>query len=166
VGQLNQRGLALFRGINPINLDSKGRIALPAKYRERLLEGCGGNLVVTIDPTNSVKEPCLLLYPLPEWEAIQSKIDTLSSFNPASRKVQRLLVGHADDVVMDANGRILLPVALREFGRMEKRVVLIGQGKKFEIWDEATWNASRQTWLDEAVNEAESLPAELDSLSL
>ncbi|MBN1378475.1 MAG: division/cell wall cluster transcriptional repressor MraZ [Gammaproteobacteria bacterium] len=156
----------MFRGINQINLDAKGRLALPAKYRERLIEGCEGNLVVTIDPTNSVKEPCLLLYPLSEWEAIQTKIDALSSFNPASRKVQRLLVGHADDVVMDASGRILLSAALREFGHMDKRVVLIGQGKKFEIWDEATWNTSRQAWLDEAVNETESLPAELDSLSL
>lgn len=156
----------MFKGINPINLDAKGRIALPAKYRERLLESCNGNLVVTIDPTNSVKEPCLLLYPLPEWETIQAKIDALSSFNPASRKVQRLLVGHADDVVMDASGRILLPLALRDFCRMEKRIVLIGQGKKFEIWDETTWNTSRQAWLDEAVNEIDSLPAELDSLSL
>ncbi len=156
----------MFRGINPINLDAKGRMALPAKYRERLLQSSEGNLVVTIDPTNAVKEPCLLLYPLPEWELIQAKIDALSSFNPASRKVQRLLVGHADDVMMDASGRILLPSTLRQFSHMEKRVVLIGQGKKFEIWDEATWNASRQSWLEEAVNEDESLPAELDSLSL
>lgn len=141
-------------------------MALPAKYRERLLESCSGNLVVTIDPTNSAKEPCLLLYPLPEWEVIQAKINELSSFNPASRKVQRLLVGHADDVVMDTSGRILLSAALREFGKLDKRIVLIGQGKKFEIWDEATWNASRQTWLEEAVNEIESLPSELDSLSL
>lgn len=156
----------MFRGINQINLDAKGRMALPAKYRERLVESCSGNLVVTIDPTNSAKEPCLLLYPLPEWESIQSKINELSSFNPASRKVQRLLVGHAEDLVMDTSGRILLPAMLREFSHLDKRIVLIGQGKKFEIWDEATWTASRQMWLDEAVNEIESLPSELDSLSL
>jgi MraZ protein len=156
----------LFRGINQVNLDTKGRMALPAKYRERLQSICDGNLVVTIDPTNSAREPCLLLYPLPEWEVIQEKIDALSSFNPVSRKVQRLLVGHADDLVMDGNGRILLPAALREFARMDKRVVLIGQGKKFELWDETTWNESRQSWLEAAVNESESLPSELDSLSL
>lgn len=156
----------MFRGINQINLDAKGRMALPSRYRERLLSGCEGRMVVTIDPTNSAKEPCLLLYPLPEWEVIQAKIDELSSFNPASRKVQRLLVGHAEDVNMDGNGRILLPAALREFCNMDKRIVLIGQGKKFEVWDEATWNASRQSWLEEAVNESDSLPSELDSLSL
>ena len=155
----------MFRGINQLNLDAKGRVALPAKYRERLQDACEGSLVLTIDPT-STKEPCLLLYPLPDWEEIQAKIDGLSSFNPTSRKVQRLLVGHADDLVMDGNGRILLPATLREYARMEKRIVLIGQGKKFEVWDESTWNTSRQAWLDEAVNESESLPDELDSLSL
>ncbi|GIX21701.1 MAG: transcriptional regulator MraZ [Gammaproteobacteria bacterium] len=156
----------MFRGINAISLDGKGRLALPAKYRERLIAACAGHLVITIDPTNALREPCLLLYPLPEWEAIQEKIDTLSSFNPVSRKVQRLLVGHADDVVMDGNGRILIPQALREFARMDKRVVLVGQGKKFELWDEATWEDSRRAWLEEAVNENAALPAELDSLSL
>ncbi len=139
---------------------------MPAKYRERLQENGEGSLVVTIDPTNSAKEPCLLLYPQPEWEIIQAKIDTLSSFNPSSRKVQRLLVGHADDVLMDTSGRILLPAALREFCSMEKKIVLIGQGKKFELWDEATWDKSRASWLEQAVSGSESLPAELDSLSL
>lgn len=156
----------MYRGINQLNLDAKGRLALPARYRERLRSESEGNLVVTIDPTNSANEPCLLLYPLPDWEAIQEKIDALSSFNPASRKVQRLLVGHADDVTMDGSGRILLSAALREYARMDKRIVLIGQGKKFELWDEATWNTSRESWLEEAVNETEALPAELDSLSL
>jgi MraZ protein len=156
----------LFRGISQLNVDAKGRVALPAKYRERLQETSEGKLVLTIDPTNAGNEPCLLLYPLPAWDDIQSKIDALSSFNPSSRKVQRLLVGHADDVVMDGNGRILLSAALREYARIEKRVALIGQGKKFELWDEATWNASRENWLEEAVSGSDSLPAELDSLSL
>lgn len=156
----------MFRGISQLNIDAKGRVALPAKYRERLLSSCEGKLVLTIDPTNSAKEPCLLLYPLPDWEEIQVKIDNLSSFNPTSRKVQRLLVGHADDAVMDANGRILIAAALREYAHINKHIVLIGQGKKFELWDEATWNASRENWLEEAVNESESLPSELDSLSL
>ena len=156
----------MFRGVTQLNLDAKGRIAIPAKYRERLQTGCEGNMVVTIDPTNSSAEPCLLLYPLPGWEEIQAKIDALSSFNPASRKVQRLLVGHADDVVMDGNGRLLLPAALREFAGMQKKVVLIGQGKKFELWDEDTWNSCRQSWLEEAVNDSDVMPAELDSLSL
>lgn len=156
----------MFRGINHLNLDVKGRIAMPSKYRERLQEQCAGNLVLTVDPANSAQEPCLLLYPLPEWETIQAKIEALSSFNPTSRKVQRLLIGHAEDLVMDANGRILLPAALREFSRMDKKIVMIGQGKRFELWDETTWQACRQSWLGTAVTDAESLPDELDSLSL
>ncbi|HEY3487088.1 MAG TPA: division/cell wall cluster transcriptional repressor MraZ, partial [Gammaproteobacteria bacterium] len=103
----------MFRGINHLNLDAKGRAAMPAKYRQRLLDLCAGNLILTIDPANSAREPCLLLYPLPEWEQIQAKIETLSSFNPTSRKVQRLLIGHAEDLLMDTSGRILLPLALR-----------------------------------------------------
>jgi MraZ protein len=156
----------LFRGITHLNLDAKGRIPMPAKYRERLLEVCTGRLVLTIDPANSPQEPCLLLYPLPEWEAIQTKIEALSSFNPASRKVQRLLIGHAEDLEMDASGRILLPAALREFARLDKRIVLIGQGKKFELWDEDAWQTSRASWLSAAVGDVESLPDELGSLSL
>jgi MraZ protein len=158
--------LDLFRGISHLNLDAKGRAAMPAKYRQRLLDLCGGNLVLTIDPVNSAQEPCLLLYPLPEWEQIQSKIESLSSFNPASRKVQRLLIGHAEDLVMDTNGRILLPVALRDYARIDKKVVLIGQGKRFELWNEATWQSCRELWLAAAVNDTELLPTELDSLSL
>ena len=156
----------MFRGINQINLDTKGRMVMPTKHQDRLRASCEGSLVITIDPTSSSQTPCLLLYPLPEWEIIQTKIDTLSSFNPASRKVQRLLVGHAEDATMDSNGRILLPSALREFARLEKKLVLIGQGKKFELWDEATWNSCRASWLEEAVNDTSALPAELDSLSL
>ncbi len=156
----------VFRGITQLNLDAKGRMAMPAKYRERLLESCAGCLVITIDPTNSSREPCLLLYPLPEWEVIQTKIDALSSFDAASRKVQRLLVGHADDVEMDGSGRILLPTALREYAGMDKKIVLIGQGKKLELWDEGHWNRCREAWLDGAVTDAENLPSNLSSLSL
>ncbi len=139
---------------------------MPARYRERLQEACDSNMVITIDPTNSAAEPCLLLYPLPEWELIQAKIDALSSFNPASRKVQRLLVGHAEDMQMDANGRILLPATLREYARMQKRIVMIGQGKKLELWGEEAWTSCREAWLEEAVTDTDALPAELDSLSL
>ena len=138
---------------------------MPAKYRERLHESCDGNLVMTIDPTNAGQEPCLFLYPLPEWENIQTKIDALSSFDPASRKVQRLLVGHADDVLMDKNGRLLVSAELRAYAGIDKKIVLIGQGKKFEVWDEAKWNLRRESWLEAAVVD-QALPADLSSLSL
>ncbi|MFN3165224.1 MAG: division/cell wall cluster transcriptional repressor MraZ, partial [Pseudohongiellaceae bacterium] len=99
----------MFRGINTINLDAKGRMALPARYREQLLAHGDGRLVVTIDTNHR----CLLLYPLNEWEQIERQIESLSSFDPMSQRVKHLLIGHANDLDMDSNGRILLPQELR-----------------------------------------------------
>ncbi len=149
-----------FRGINNLTLDAKGRMAMPSRYRERLLESCGGKLVVTVDPSH-----CLLVYPLPEWESIESKLDALPSLNARSRAFQRLLVGHATECELDSQGRILLPGMLREFASLDKKIVLIGQGKKFEIWDEASWNENQQQWL-ETVQGDDELPAALEDLSL
>ncbi|HLU61580.1 MAG TPA: division/cell wall cluster transcriptional repressor MraZ [Gammaproteobacteria bacterium] len=150
----------MFRGVNNVKLDAKGRIVIPTRYRDRLQERCGGQLVVTVD-----RDHCLLLYPLPEWEEIERKLVKLPSFNAQARKLQRLLVGHATEVEMDSAGRVLLPPPLREFARLDKGVVMIGQGNKFEIWDEETWNARREDWLAED-DAAGPLPAELESLSL
>ncbi|WP_092992319.1 division/cell wall cluster transcriptional repressor MraZ [Thiohalomonas denitrificans] len=152
----------MFRGVAELNLDTKGRMAIPSRYRERLSERCEGQLVATID----TDERCLLLYPLPEWEAIERKLDALPTFNPQARRVQRLLMGHASDVDMDGNGRLLLPPPLRQYAGLEKRIVLIGQGKKFEIWDEQLWQQKRDEWLAEETVADGELPAELESLSL
>ena len=134
-----------FRGVSNLSLDAKGRIVLPARYRERLLEICQSELIVTID----TEQRCLLIYPLPEWEKIEEKIEALPSFNATTRRIQRLLIGHATEVEVDANGRMLLSTPLREYAQLGKKVVLIGQGKKFELWDEAHWNESMTTWLNE-----------------
>jgi MraZ protein len=108
-----------------------------------------------------------LLYPLSEWEEIETKLAKLPSFNPAARRIQRLLMGHATDVEMDSHGRILLPPMLREYAGLNKRVVLVGQGKKFELWDEAHWDKSRGHWLHEESNSNDSdLPEEVKSISL
>ena len=152
----------MFRGVNTLALDTKGRMALPTRYRERVLELSQGKLVVTID----TDERCLLLYTLPDWEQIERKLDALPSFNAQARRIQRLLLGHATDVEMDGNGRLLLPPPLREYAGLDKHVVLIGQGKKFELWDEQLWNNSRDQWLAQETGEGEPLPAELLSLSL
>ena len=118
-----------------MSLDAKGRIVLPARYRERLAEICNSQLVVTID----TDQPCLLIYPRNEWESIEEKIEALPSFNPTTRRIQRVLIGHATDVEVDSNGRTLLSNPLREFAKLGRKVVLIGQGKKFELWDEVLW---------------------------
>ncbi|GAA0787499.1 division/cell wall cluster transcriptional repressor MraZ [Marinobacterium sediminicola] len=150
----------MFRGVNPINLDAKGRMALPARYRDSVREHCGGKMVVTID----TEDRCLLLYPQPEWDEIQAKIDALPSFNKAVRRIQRLLTGHATDLELDANGRMLLPAPLRDYARLDKKVVLLGQGNKFEIWSEELWNSTRDEYLQ--VDDEDDIPPELQSLSL
>src|ERR1700680_2778775 len=124
-------GGAVFRGVSQLVLDNKGRLAIPAKHRDALAGHSAGHLILTADPAH-----CLLLYPLPEWDPIQQRLMSLSSFNDKIRSLQRLLVGHADEVELDAAGRILVPPALRQFALLDKRVVLVGQGNKIELWDE------------------------------
>ena len=152
----------MFRGINAINLDAKGRLAVPTKYREQLTRDCGGCLVLTIDTETN----CLLLYPLPEWEVIETKLQSLPSFNPAARRVQRLLIGHASDVEMDGNGRLLIAPLLRDYAELDKKVVLIGQGNKFEVWDETNWQQGRERWLAESGRDEGGLPEELENIAL
>ncbi len=134
---------------------------MPARYRERLLEACGGRLVVTVD-----QDHCLLVYPLPEWEVIEEKLINLPSLNKQSRLLQRLLIGHATDLEMDGQGRILLPALLREYAGLTKKAILIGQGKKLEIWDEDTWNESQEGWVAAVQADEGDLPAALEDLSL
>ena len=150
----------MFRGGTSLSLDIKGRMAMPTKYRDRLQEMCGGQLVITVD-----RDHCLLVYPLPEWEDIERKLVKLPSLNKQARRLQRLLIGHATECELDSAGRILLSPLLREFACIDKQVMLIGQGNKFELWDEATWNTRRESWLNDAEGE-EALSAELESLSL
>lgn len=150
----------MFRGVNALNLDTKGRMAMPARYREQLLSQCQGQLIVTID-----RDRCLLVYPQPEWEQLERKLVGLPNLEGQNRRLQRLMIGYATECGMDGNGRILLPPPLREFAGLEKRVMLIGQGIKFELWDERTWNDRCEEWL--AVGEKEGpLSVELESLSL
>lgn len=122
----------MFRGATLVNLDSKGRLSVPTRYREQLLENAAGQMVCTID----IHHPCLLLYPLPEWEIIEQKLSRLSSMNPVERRVQRLLLGHASECQMDGAGRLLIAPVLRQHAGLTKEVMLVGQFNKFELWDE------------------------------
>ena len=148
---------AMFRGIAQLVLDVKGRLAIPSRHREGLADG-SSRLVITADPSR-----CLLLYPQAAWEPIQKRLMSLSSFDEQIRGLQRLLVGHADDVEIDAAGRILVPPALRRFAQLDKHVVLVGQGRKFELWDEAAWQAQTAKAIAFPAN---GLPPELDGFSL
>ena len=150
----------LFRGANNINLDEKGRLAVPAKYRQELMDSCEGKLIMTVDHI----DPCLLLYPLHEWIVIEEKLAKLPSLNKPSRILKRLLMGYATDVSMDKNGRLLIPPPLRDFAKLDKQIVLIGQGSKFEVWDDEKWTQSTQEWMQEEINKDE-LIGDLESLT-
>lgn len=152
------KGKLVFRGISQLNLDVKGRLAVPARHREALVERCTGHLVITADA-----DRCLLIYPLPDWELIQQRLEGLSNLDPRVRELQRRLIGFAVDVEMDGAGRVLISPALRDYAQLGKEVVLVGQGKKFELWDQEQWNQmiSKAPGLS-----AGGLPAELEGFSL
>lgn len=151
----------MFRGVNPINLDAKGRMAIPARYREVISDMCEGHMVATIDTSDR----CLLLYPVDEWELIQAKLERLPSFDAKSRRIQRLLIGHATDLDMDGSGRLLLPAPLREYAQLDKKIVLLGQGRKFEIWSEPNWQAMRDSYLTDDFDHSGQVE-DLQTLSL
>jgi len=151
----------MFRGVSALNLDDKGRLTIPTKYRDALREAGDGRVVVTVADS----ERCLWLYPLPLWEEIEQKLVDLPSVNPVHQRLKRILIGHATDCEVDASGRVLLSPPLREFADLEKRSVLIGQGNKLEIWNEDLWNRRCEEWLQQAP-ESGALSVELESLSL
>ncbi len=150
----------MFRGVAAINVDAKGRMAMPTRYRDRLQECCGGQLILTVD-----LDRCLLLFPLPEWEQFERKLMRLPTLQPQARRLQRLMMGHASECELDGSGRILLPALLREYANLGKRIMLVGQGAKFELWDEQTWSDNRERWLAEEAEEGGALSADLESLS-
>ncbi len=138
-------------------MDAKGRMAIPTKVRDALNSFSEGRIVVTAN----TEERCLLVYPETQWQEILPKIESLPSFNKVARRAQRLLIGYATPLEMDANGRILVPPTLREYAGLDKRAMLVGQGKKLELWSEERWEA----WLDQGDDDTE-MPAEMMNLSL
>lgn len=151
----------MFRGFDELNMDAKGRIGLPTRYHARVLADCQGQFVVTVD----IRENCLVLYPLPEWEAIEAKLDQLPSSQAASAMLKRRLIGYATEVSIDATGRLLLSPELRTFAGLEKSVVLAGQGKKCEVWSKQAWDAMQAKAMA-ADFSAPDLAAAIDNLAL
>ena len=152
----------MFRGINSVVLDAKGRLALPTRFRETLQERCGGHMVITIDS----RERCLLLYPLPEWEKVQQGLEGLANLKRNARVLQRLLIGHATDVEADGNGRLLIPPPLREHAALSKKVVLLGQGNKIEVWSDELWQVWRTECLKERANDSSDDSDDFTGLSV
>ena len=151
-----------FRGITSITVDAKGRINMPARYRDELAQLSQGRIVVTID----AEDPCLLIYPFNYWDEIEQQLIKLSGFNPTTKRIKRLLIGHATEMVLDHNARLLLPPLLREYAHLTREAMLVGQGKKFELWDKVVWEAARSEWIKPAGDLTRELPDELAGLSL
>ncbi|MCE9680301.1 division/cell wall cluster transcriptional repressor MraZ [Shewanella sp. AS1] len=147
----------MFRGASAINLDTKGRIAIPKRYRETLHDEFHSQMVITID----VQSPCLLLYPLQEWQALEPKLMALSDVDPLQRAMKRMMLGYAHECELDGNGRLLLTPPLRTHAKLDKHAMLVGQLNKFELWDDAQWQQqvelSREAIQSEAFADNERL---------
>ena len=153
----------MFRGASSVNLDAKGRMGIPSRFRDVLSKRCDGRLVLTV---NHTREQCLWLYPLDEWDNVERQVANLPSFDPTAQELKRFLIGYATDCELDSIGRVRVSPLLREFAGLEKRVVLIGQRNKFEIWDESLWKQRCDEWLQQTEPGERQLPIELESISL
>ena len=152
----------MFRGFSTVSIDSKGRLAVPSRFRDRLAVIADGRVVQTLNPLDRA----LWLYPLTEWELIETKLASLSDFDRQSRRAKQMMRGYAADTQLDAQGRILIPQELREYAVLGRQAVVLGQGNKFEIWDQATWHTQRDQWLEQ-VGQEDGEPSEtLKTLSL
>lgn len=130
----------MFFGETAINLDAKGRMAVPTRYRDDLASVCQGQMVLTYSAFDS---GCLWLYPQPEWARVREQVMALSTFSASHRSLQRRLVGSASQIELDGNGRVLLPQTHRHVAGLEKRIVLMGMGQRFEVWNETVLNQRR-----------------------
>lgn len=134
----------MFLGANAVSLDTKGRIAMPARYRDRLQESSSGQLVVTLHWA----DPCLVLFPAPEFERVRAELSALPSGNPVSRAIQRRVIGTANECELDSAGRVLLPGLHRELAGLDSKVMLVGQSNKFELWNETRWREQLASDMD------------------
>lgn len=152
----------MFRGASAVNLDTKGRIAIPTRYRPEIIEHNQGKMVCTVD----IRQSCLLLYPLSEWEIIEQKLLNLSNFDPIQRSLQRVMLGYATECELDNAGRILISAPLRQHAKLEKGIMLVGQLNKFEIWSEVEWQVQIEKDMALGVSGQFSMSEALNTLSL
>jgi MraZ protein len=141
----------VFQGATALTLDAKGRLAIPARHRELLNGEVQAKLVLTVHPHG-----CLLLYPTQIWEPIRERTLKLSDLNLRKARWKRLLIGMAEEVIPDAQGRILIAQSLRDFAGIEKQATMAGQGHHFEIWAEAAWKRQLDETRSEIEQSAES----------
>lgn len=148
----------MFQGATALNLDAKGRMAIPTRHRGASSALGDGRVVVTAHPHR-----CLLLYPDSAWAPIREKILSAPSLEPQAAMLRRLLVGFAVDTEIDGAGRLLIAPELRGYANLDKAVWLVGQGNHFEIWSDAGWKAQQDAIL--ALGD-KLLPPGFENLSL
>ncbi len=136
-------------------------MAIPARYRDALMSEHQGCLVATIDIENA----CLFIYPQAEWVEIEGKLGRMSTFKEEARLLQHLLIGHARELELDGNGRVLIPPELRSYAKLEKKVTLVGQSHRLELWSHDNWNAKRDALLTKVAGDF-VISEEFQSLSL
>lgn len=120
----------MFKSQYNHTVDTKGRLIIPSKFREIL----GEQFVVT-----KGMDGCLFAFSNDDWKVFEEKLKALPITNKNARKFARFFLAGAADVEVDKQGRILLPQHLREFGEIDKDVVLVGVGSRIEIWDRDKW---------------------------
>ena len=147
----------MFYGSHSINMDVKGRVAIPTRVRELLQQTCNGRVVMTAHTENR----CLHLFPEPQWQEILPKIEDFPSFNKISRRAKLLLIGHAASLELDGNGRVVVPPTLRDYASLDKKLMLVGQGKSMELWGEEQFTDYINAPIDDEV-----MPESMQTLSL
>jgi len=145
-----------FHGAAVITLDAKGRIAIPTRHRDALLDA-GRSLVLTAHP-----DGCVLIYPAAAWEPVRAQVEAFPSFHPQASWWKRVLLGFEEHVPADGTGRILLPPALRQHAKLEREAMMVGQGRYFELWDSGIWSAK----LDQALSGTGAPPPGMENFSL
>ena len=151
-------------GTSSLTVDSKGRIVIPAKYRDLLKQSCEGILAITKDP----QYPCLLIYPGKLWNEISSKFESLGGLNPKTRSMQRKILGNASVIDFQISERmsLLIPQLLREFVSIKPKsqIALVGMGSKFELWSLENWKRKELGFQVEGENLLEDLPQNLEEI--
>lgn len=151
----------MFRGIHQITLDAKGRLSIPAKLRAFFEEESENKLVMTADI-----EKNLMIYTLPQWEAVEAKLTKLPSLDKKARQLKRLFMGYASELELDGTGRVLIPVMLREYAGLDKKVTLVGMGNKFELWSAERWESQLAADIDDLLEDGVDLDDALGGLAI
>lgn len=124
----------MFAGSHPLTVDDKGRLAIPARFRQSIADSCDSQLVITMG-----HESCLEIYPAPEFTRIAQDISAMENRDHAEL-LKRAFVGRAVETEIDKQGRIALPPILRRLAKLDSAVVLVGQINRFELWADEKWS--------------------------